>query len=114
MIEQYATTSNLPNAIDSMATTTIKNGNSVVRYIDFTYSINANSSYSRNLKTLIDDDLPSGYRFGGLAGFASNNIQTLTTNFGYYDSQYSLQLANRGGSAISNQIFRVLYIAVPI
>ena len=97
-----------------MATSTIKNDNSVVRYIDFTYSVNANGSYNRNLKTLIDSDMPSGYRFGGLAGFASNNIQALTTNFGYYDSQYSLQMANRSGSAISNQTFRVLYIAIPI
>lgn len=96
-----------------MAVSTIKNKESVIRYIDFTYSINANSSYNRNLKTLIDNDMPSGYRFGGLAGFASNNVQALTTNYGYYDSQYSLQMANRSGSAISNQTFRVLYIAVP-
>lgn len=95
---------------------TLGNGSAVstIRELQISYTINANSSYNTNLKTLIDNDMPSGYKFGGLAGFATNNIQVIMNNCGYYDSAYSLQLANRSGSAIGSTICRIFYIAQPL
>lgn len=98
-----------------MATSTIKKSAGLspqIVAIQLNYTINANSTYNTNLKTLVDNNMPNGYHFGGLCGYASNNVQVLTTNFGYYDSAYSLQLANRGGSQITN-IFRIFFIAIP-
>lgn len=94
-----------------MASSVIKHTQPRVREISFNYTIGANSTYNVNLKTLIDNNLPSGYRFCGLCGYASNNVQVLTTNFGYYDSNYSLQLANRSNSAITSTLYRVWYLA---
>ena len=96
-----------------MASSVIKNTASMVREISFNYTISANSTYNTNLKTLIDNDMPSGYRFGGIVGYSSNNVQVMTTNIGYYDSSYSLQLANRGGTSISSTLYRVFYLAMP-
>ena len=90
----------------------IKNPEFIVKEKSFSYTIDANSTYNTNLKTLIDGDIPSGYRFGGLAGYSSNNVLVLTTNFGYYDSAYSLQLVNRSNSAISSTTYRVFYLAI--
>lgn len=98
-----------------MATSTIKKSAGLspqIVLIEHNYTINANSTYNTNLKTLVDNNMPNGYHFGGLCGYASNNVQVLTTNFGYYDSAYSLQLANRGNSQASN-MFRIFFIAIP-
>lgn len=89
------------------------NKKQIIREVSFNYTIAANSTYNTNLKTLIDNDIPSGYTFGGLCGYSSNNIQVLTNNFGYYSSNYSLQLINRSTSAIGSTLYRIWYIAIP-
>ena len=96
-----------------MATSIIKTASQIVKELQITYTINANSTYNTNLKSLIDGEMPSGYHFGGLCGFSSNNIQVKTTNCGYYDSAYSLQLANRSNTAISSTTYRLFYLAIP-
>lgn len=99
-----------------MATSAIKRitaTSPIIKEIQHTYSIAASSTYNTNLKTLIDNNMPSGHHFGGLCGFSSNNVQALTTNFGYYDSAYSLQIANRGNTAIGSTLFRIFFIAIP-
>lgn len=96
-----------------MASSVIKNRNPVLREMQFLYSIPASSTYNTNLKTKIDDDLPSGYKFDGLIGYATNNVNVIVTNFGYYDSQYSLQMVNRTASALNNITFRLFYRILP-
>lgn len=98
-----------------MATSVIKKitaTSPIIKEIQHSYSISANSTYNTNLKTLIDNNMPSGYHFGGLCGYSSNSVQVITTNFGYYDSAYSLQLANRSNSAIGNTVYRIFYLAI--
>ena len=86
----------------------------VLREIQVQYSIAGNSTYNANLKTLIDADMPSGYQFGGLGGFSSNNVNVVINNCGYHDSAYSLQMWNRSSTATGSQIARIFYIAQPM
>ena len=91
----------------------IKQRVSIQREIAITYSIPGSSTFNTNLKTAIDNDMPSGYEFGGLAGFATNDINAVVNNLGYYDSAYSLQLWNRASSAIAEKNMRLFYMAQP-
>lgn len=85
-----------------------------IRVITVTYSISANGAFNTNIYTAINNDLPSGYKFLGIVGYATNNINAVINNLHYYDSNYSLQMWNRSNSALSNQGLRVYYLAIPI
>ena len=85
----------------------------IVKELQLSYTVAANSTYNTNIKTLIDNNMPANHHFGGICGFVSNNVQVITINCGYYDSNYSLQLANRSGSAIGSTLYRIFYIAIP-
>lgn len=85
----------------------------LLRQLQFNYTIQANSTYHRNLKTLIDADMPFGYICAGIVGYSSNNVQALTTNIGYYNSDYSLQVLNRQTSvSIASTLYRIWYLAI--
>ena len=91
-----------------------KHTSSLLREIQIPYSMSGNSTFNTNLKTAIDNDLPSGYKCGGVTGFATNDVNAVVNNIGYYDSAYSIQLWNRSNSAISDKLCRVFYLAIPI
>lgn len=96
-----------------MANSVIKNGNIMgVRSVIWPYSMSANGNTSTNLRTLIDNDMPDGYGFGGLSGFATNSIYVQVCNLKYANTSYSLQLANRSASSVSGNM-EVYYIAIP-
>ena len=99
-----------------MAVSTIKYTDRIpqVLQIEQTYSIGGSGSWNANLKDLIDNNMPSGYKFGGLAGWALNETRASVVNCGYYPSAYSCQIVNRTTSSISNQSLRIYFIAIPI
>ena len=69
-----------------------------VRYVTWDYSIAAGISDNRNLKTLIDANIPSGKRFLGIVGFTTNSAYVVPTSMRYEDTIYSWQLRNVGNS----------------
>ena len=69
-----------------------------VRYVTWDYSIAAGISDNRNLKTLIDANIPSGKRFLGIVGFTTNSANVVPTSMRYEDTNYSWQLRNVGAS----------------
>lgn len=68
----------------------------IVRYVTWDYSISAGISDNRNLKTMIDANMPSGKRFLGVVGFTTNSANVVPTSMRYEDTNYSWQLRNVG------------------
>lgn len=71
------------------------------RKITFTYNIAANGNTHANLYNMINNDMPSGYRFLALAGFNTASVNVFMSNCRYINSDYSLELRNVSTSAIS-------------
>ena len=69
-----------------------------VRYVTWDYSIAAGLSDNRNLKELIDNNMPAGKRFLGIVGFTTNSANVVPASMRYEDTNYSWQLRNVGGS----------------
>ena len=81
------------------------------RMLSWTYNAPANNTAQTSLKSLIDADLPSGYKFGGLAGFSTNNTGVLPMSIMYSDSTYSLRLRNITNAAV-NTSCNIMYVAI--
>jgi len=60
--------------------------------IPYSFSNIGNASWNTNLKTLIDNDCPSGYSVLGVAGWTTNSIYTMVVACLYLDGNYTLQL----------------------
>ena len=69
-----------------------------VRYVTWDYSIAAGLSDNRNLKEMIDNNLPAGKRFLGIVGFTTNSANVVPASMRYEDTNYSWQLRNIGTS----------------
>lgn len=67
-----------------------------VRYVTWDYSIAAGVSDNRNLKDMIDNNMPAGKRFLGIVGFTTNSANVVPTSMRYEDTNYSWQLRNVG------------------
>ena len=65
------------------------------RKVTWNTTVSANGSTNTNLKTLIDADVPSGYKYVGISGFTTNDVYLTLTSARYYDTSYSLQVSNR-------------------
>ena len=78
-----------------------------VRTIFIQYTLSNNGNYNTNLKTLIDADMPSGYRCLGVVGYATNDINVVVISMRYTDSNYSFQIREFATAQISNtaQVF---------
>lgn len=96
-----------------MAVSTIKKGDIKARRVTWSYNIAANGNGNTNLKTLIDNDLPQGYKSIGVVGFTTNDVNIVPIAVNYADSNYSLQLRNIGSSAIQNTV-HVYYLCTNI
>lgn len=68
------------------------------RTVQWFYSLTANGNSNTNLYTLIENNLPANYRFLGLAGFTTGNVQVVPISIRYSDSAYSLQIRNLSNS----------------
>lgn len=84
-----------------MANSKIPHADFTVRTISRNLNVNENATAYQNLKTIIDEDLPSGYRCLGVVGFTSNNNNAFFISCRYIDYPYSLQIRNTSSSAIS-------------
>ena len=82
-----------------------------MRSVTWTYSANAGQRVNTNLKTLIDADMPSGYRCLGIvgsdAGYADCFLQAK-----YISSQYALSITNTGSSAATDKTATVYYLCI--
>ena len=76
-------------------------------------TIPANNSNNTNLKTIIDNDMPSGYKFVGISGFSTNDIYITPISVRYHDSAYSLQVSNRYNTNRTTNI-EVYYLCVKV
>lgn len=76
-------------------------GKTQIRTVQNAVSISANGRANFNLKTLIDADLPSGYRYGGLAGYDTGNVYVFAIAVRYRDTDYSMHLKNTSSSALT-------------
>ena len=84
----------------------------IVRSIQVPYTCQANGQFNTNLKTLIDDDLPSGYTVLGVVGYTTNDVNVYMVACRYYNTAYSLQIKNIHTASISNNVV-VTYLAKP-
>lgn len=78
-----------------------------VRTIFIQYTLSNNGNYNVNLKTLIDADIPSGYRCLGVVGYTTNDVNVVATSVRYTDSNYSFQIREFATAQISStaQVF---------
>lgn len=86
----------------------------VIRSVSWTYSCGATDTVNTNLKTIIDADMPSGYKFVAIAGYASGAVTCLPYSIRYADSSYSLAIRNVSSSPVSNITAQIRYLCVPI
>ena len=93
------------------AISTLNNGLASFQFrkVSFPYSIAANGNAHGNLYTLINNNMPSGYRFLAFAGFNTASVNVFMSNCRYANSDYSLELRNVSTSAIS-QTSEVFYL----
>ena len=82
----------------------------IVRSISFSYTVNANGQYNTNIKTKIDEDIPSGYSCIGIVGYTTNSQSVFPVALTYSNSSYSLQLRNISSSQVTETVF-VSYLA---
>lgn len=84
-----------------------------VRTVSIPYTVAANSSFYTNLKTIIDEDLPSGYVCLGIVGFTTNDVGVLVMGIYYASTNYSFQVANTASRNITNTAY-VRYLCAKI
>ena len=83
------------------------------RKVDWNTTVPANGSTNTNLKTLIDNDMPSGYKFVGIIGYSTNDIYLSLVSARYYSGAYSLQVSNRYGSSRTSKI-EIAYLCAKV
>lgn len=74
------------------------------RKVTWPVTVAANNNNNTNLKTLIDADIPSGYKYVCISGFSTNDVQLIPIAVRYNDSAYSLQVANRSTSSRTSNV----------
>ena len=83
------------------------------RKIDWNTTVPANGSTNTNLKTLIDTDLPSGYKYVAISGYSTNDIYLSLASVRYYNGAYSLQVSNRYNSSRTSKI-EIAYLCAKV
>lgn len=73
-----------------------------IRKVKYSYSIAAYASDHTNLYTLINNDMPSGYKYLAVSGFNTGNAAVTVTNIRYINTDYSLEIRNISSSAVSS------------
>ena len=86
-------------------------GKTQIRTVQKSVSISANGTAHFNLKTLIDADLPSGYRYGGLAGYDTGSASVFAIAVRYGDTDYSMHLKSIYSGALTPTV-SVYYVAI--
>lgn len=69
--------------------------------VTISYSLASGAQYNTNLKTLIDSNLPSGYRCIGISGFTTGDIRVYFVSCFYGNSNYSFQIKNTSTNTVS-------------
>lgn len=92
--------------------TRFSNGPEQSRSVRISYNLNGGEKLHTNLKTIIDADLPAGYVFSGLAGFASGNGSVIISSCYYGNTEWSFQLTNFATSNVTTDA-AVYYICRP-
>jgi len=83
-----------------------------VRTVTWTYTVNAKSYKSSNLKTIIDNDLPIGKRCLGICGFNSGSTAVHFYRLIYADEDNSIGVKSLSGSKLSNKTATIHYLCV--
>ncbi len=81
-----------------------------VRSVSYTYSPANLGNANTNLKTLIDADMPTGYRCLGIVGVTTNDIYVFVVAAYYGASNYSLQLKSTYEGARSDKTAVIYYL----
>lgn len=84
-----------------------------MRKVNFSYSIAANGNTHGNLYTLINNNMPSGYRFLAFAGFNTASVHVFMSNMRYVNSDYSIELRNVSSATVT-QTSEVFYLCAKI
>lgn len=84
------------------------------RTVTITYSASANDTYNANLKTIIDNDLPSGYKCVGITGVQSGSNACMVYAYRYVNSSYALGIRNVTATAVSSVTATIEYLCKPI
>lgn len=96
---------------DAIATLNSKIATLTLRNINWNYTVSAHGEAHTNLKTLIDNDIPAGYKYLGIVGYRTNNANVIVNAVIYLDSGYSLQILNNASSDISNSV-NIQYLCI--
>ena len=96
-----------------MATSVIKNREQLTFSVNVQYTVPAYGQWNTNFKPIIDQYMPQGYRFGGFAGYTTNDQHIYVVAMRYVDFQWSLQLASTHNAQLSKNV-TVEVIATPI
>ena len=83
------------------------------RKVTWPVTVAANNNNNTNLKTLIDSDIPSGYKYVCISGFSTNDVQLIPIAVRYTDSAYSLQVANRSNTSRTSNV-EINYICAKV
>lgn len=78
------------------------------------YTVLANDKYTANLKTIIDNALPSGYACAGITGVQSGNENCFVYSARYVNSAYALGIKNLSSSKLSNVTASFAVLCKPI
>lgn len=84
-----------------------------IRKVNFSYSIAANGNTHGNLYTLINNNMPSGYRFLAFAGFNTASVHVFMSNMRYVNSDYSIELRNVSSTTVT-QTSDIFYLCAKI
>lgn len=82
-----------------------------VANIPYSFPAVGNASWNTNLKTVLDNNCPTGYSVLGIVGWSTNSIYTMVVACFYHDGAYSLQLRHLTTSAESGT-FDVHYLCI--
>ena len=94
-----------------MAESVIHKPQFVIRELDIKFTVSANDQYNTNLYTLINNDMPSGYRFIAIAGFTTNSQYIVPVSVRYVNTAYSFQV-KRVTTGSETTTANVYYLAV--
>ena len=95
-----------------MASSVIKAGRLFQRTVTVPWSVSGSSTYNTNLYTIINADLPSGYRCVGIVGFELGQNQQMLVNCRYVDDNYSFQIRNMA-TADRSGTATIYYLCTP-
>lgn len=113
--ESLVVGTNIDSASVGAELTALNNGltSFEIRKVNFSYSIAANGNTHGNLYTLINNNMPSGYRFLAFAGFNTASVHVFMSNMRYVNSDYSIELRNVSNTTVT-QTSDIFYLCVKI